>query len=441
MTVRDLDVRWARHDGKSIAYAVFGAGPVDVLLGQFWCPIDLMWELPQLASFLDELGRMARVIVFDALGKGASDGLPHPDAATIETYGDATLAVLDAMHVSRVVLFDTTGGGNGAVLAATYPQRVQSLIHVNLRTSYPAARNMPAADRAALAAELHGMQSLEWQDPRVAHDPELRHWWVRARRLLAPFEQWVADVEFAARADYGSVLSAVRVPTLVLHRSENTVFPVEVSRAEASRIPGSRFVELPGSESDIFLGDTRPVFAAIKQFLAEPEGEASHDRPLVTVLFTDIVSSTERLAAEGDDAWRRLLENLDRTMERVVASYRGQIVKPTGDGILATFDGPARAVRCAIAILDAAREQGVTLRAGLHTGEIEVRSSDVAGIAVHIANRIAALAAPNEILVSRTVVDLTLGSALEFEPLGEHELKGVPGTWPLFTVGIGEPAP
>jgi class 3 adenylate cyclase len=218
------------------------------------------------------------------------------------------------------------------------------------------------------------------------------------------------------------------------------MFPIEISRAEASRIPGARFVELPGSESDIFLGDTRPVFAAVEQFLSAPDTGA-HDRPLVTVLFTDMVSSTEQLAARGDDAWRQLLELHDRTMESIVAAHRGQIVNTTGDGILATFDGPARAVRCALAILDAAREDGITLRAGLHTGEIEVRQTDVAGIAVHIANRIAALAGPNEILVSRTVVDLTLGSALDFEPRGEHTLKGVPGSWPLFTISPAETAP
>jgi class 3 adenylate cyclase len=195
-----------------------------------------------------------------------------------------------------------------------------------------------------------------------------------------------------------------------------------------------RFVELPGAENDIFLGDTGPVLTEIQRFLREPETAATPDRVLATVLFTDIVSSTEQLAASGDDAWGRTLDEHDRTMARLVGTYRGRVVKSTGDGILATFDGPARAVRCAAELLDAARQQGITLRAGLHTGEIEIRPSDVVGIAVHTANRVSALAEPGDILVSRTVVDLTAGSGLQFEPRGEHELKGVPGSWPIFGV-------
>jgi class 3 adenylate cyclase len=194
----------------------------------------------------------------------------------------------------------------------------------------------------------------------------------------------------------------------------------------------ARFIELPGSEHDIFLGDTAPVLAEIEPFLREPETATTHDRVLATVLFTDIVASTEQLAASGDDAWGRALDEHDRTMDRLVASHRGRVVKSTGDGVLATFDGPARAVRCAAGMIDAASQQGITLRAGLHTGEIEIRPTDVIGIAVHTANRISALAQPGEILVSRTVVDLTAGSGLEFQPRGEHQLKGVPGTWTTF---------
>jgi class 3 adenylate cyclase len=206
-------------------------------------------------------------------------------------------------------------------------------------------------------------------------------------------------------------------------------------RGESDRspkLPAGRFVELPGSESDIFLGETTAVLSEIERFLHEPETAATRDRALATVLFTDIVASTERLAASGDDAWGRALDEHDRTMDRLVSSYRGRVVKSTGDGILATFDGPARAVRCAAEMIDAASQQGITLRAGLHTGEIEIRTTDVIGIAVHTANRISALAKPSEILVSRTVVDLTAGSGLQFEPRGEHQLKGVPGTWPTF---------
>jgi class 3 adenylate cyclase len=232
--------------------------------------------------------------------------------------------------------------------------------------------------------------------------------------------------------DFESAFSVIRMPTLVMHRRDNRVWDIATSRAEASKIQCARFVELPGAENDIFLGDTAPVLAEIERFLREPETAATPDRVLATVLFTDIVASTEQLAAGGDDAWGRTLDEHDRTMERLVAAYRGRIVKPTGDGILATFDGPARAVRCAVEMLEAAAAQGITLRAGLHTGEIEIRPTDVTGIAVHTANRISALAKPSEILVSRTVVDLTAGSGLQFEARGEHQLKGVPGTWPTF---------
>jgi class 3 adenylate cyclase len=227
-------------------------------------------------------------------------------------------------------------------------------------------------------------------------------------------------------------LGSVRAPTLVLHRRENKLWDVETSRATAALMPNARFVELPGSETDLFLGDTAPVLSEIERFLAEPEAEAVTDRVLATVLFTDIVGSTEQLAAHGDDAWRQLLDRHDKHADQIVRDYRGRIVRSTGDGILATFDGPARAVRCAAALLAAAAQKGITLRAGLHTGEIELRPPDIAGIAVHTASRIADLAGPNEILVSRTVVDLTAGSGLDFEPRGEHQLKGVPGTWVTY---------
>jgi class 3 adenylate cyclase/pimeloyl-ACP methyl ester carboxylesterase len=430
--VKDSEVRWAELEGKSIAYEVFGTGPIDLLFGQRWCPIDLMWDLPQLALFLSRLGSMARVITFDTLGSGASDRVVDRVAAPIELYADASLAVLDAAESARAVLFDATGGMSSATFAAMYPQRVQSLILVNFRSSYPEMRGLTRAQLVGFGRLLHGVRSLEVGNPRVAHDPSLRQWWERALRLRYTREDSVAQAEWGAGLDIESILPTIRVPTLVLHRRDNRLFDVERSRAAAAQIPNGQFVELPGSESDIFLGDTDPVFMELDRFLSAPETPIVHDRPLATVLFTDMVSSTEQLAARGDDAWRRLLDDHDATMNDIVSDYRGQLVKPTGDGILATFDGVARAVRCAAALLDGANRQGIALRAGLHAGEIEVRPTDIAGIAVHIANRISTLAGPNEILVSRTVVDLTAGSGLQFEARGEHKLKGVPGTWSIF---------
>lgn len=293
---------------------------------------------------------------------------------------------------------------------------------------------MSAEQRQKVALARLTTQSLEIENPRVAHDPVLRQWWGRARRLLNSPEVSLGHIEWGARIDVESALPAVRAPTLVLHRGENRLWDIEISRATANRIPGARFVELPGSETDLFLGDTAPVLAEIERFLRQAEPAVTDDRPLATVLFTDIVASTEQLAAIGDEAWRRVLDGHDDAVDRAVAAHRGRVVKTTGDGILATFDGPARAVRCADAIRDALAERGLVVRSGLHTGEIQLRHDDVAGIAVHIAARVAALAQPGEILVSRTVVDLTAGSGIAFESRGDYQLKGVPGTWPIFTV-------
>jgi class 3 adenylate cyclase len=374
---------------------------------------------------------MARVIVWDGRGFGASDPIRDPVAANAETFADDVGAVLDAAGSARATIFEMNASGQ-FIFAATNPERVRSLILVNLRSSYPELRDLGPEQCRQVAMRIRSPEWLRFENPRVAHDPVVQRWWGCAARLGNSPEEQAQNLAFAGQLDFGSVLPAIRMPTLVLHRRDNRVWDIERSRTAAGKIRRARFVELPGAENDIFLGDTAPVLAEIEQFLREPETASTHDRVLATVLFTDIVASTEQLAARGDDAWGQTLDAHDRTMDRLVESYRGRVVKSTGDGILATFDGPARAVRCAAEMLDAAAEQGITLRAGLHIGEIEIRPSDVIGIAVHTANRIAALADPSEILVSRTVVDLTAGSGLQFEPRGEHQLKGVPGTWPTF---------
>jgi class 3 adenylate cyclase len=429
--VRDAEVRYAERDGDYLAYTVFGGGPIDVAVSQSRFPIDLMWDLPQLAGFMETLGRMARVIAWDARGWGASDPVSDVDAR-FETYADDLHTVLDAAGSDRVTLFEMSAGPYSTLYAASHPERVRSLILVNLRPNISFLRELSPQQRKKLAMRLRSPERLQLENPRFAHDPVVQRWWAHAVHLQNSPEGTARNLEMGVDRDYAASLPTLRMPTLVLHRRDDRVFDIETSRAAAATIPGARFVELPGSEHDIFLGDTAPVLSEIERFLREPETAATPDRVLATVLFTDIVASTERLAAGGDEAWRRTMDEHDRTMERLVSAYRGRIVKPTGDGILATFDGPARAVRCAAELLDAAAEQGITLRAGLHTGEIEIRPTDVTGIAVHTANRITALADPGEILVSRTVVDLTAGSGLQFDLRGEHQLKGVPGTWPTF---------
>jgi class 3 adenylate cyclase len=430
--VRDVEVRYAVRDGHSLAFEVFGDGPFDIVVQQAVCPIDLMWDLPQLASFMETLGGFARVIAFDARGQGASDPFPEPGAATVEMGSDDVLAVIDAADSVRPTVFSMSASAGAVVYAATYPERVRSLICVHPRSSFPEFRGLSFEQRTRLARGLVTTQSLRVENPRVAHDPVLQQWWGRARRLLNSPVTAAQQIEFAARIDTEVAESAVRTPTLVLHRRDNRLWDIEASRAVASRIPGARFVEVPGSETDIFLGDTSPVLAEIERFLHQDEPASTDDRPLATVLFTDIVASTEQLAAMGDAAWRRILDDHDNLVDHAVATHRGRVIKKMGDGILATFDGPARAVHCAAAIRDAVAERGVVVRSGLHTGEIELRNDDVAGIAVHIASRVASLAGPGEILASRTVVDLTAGSGITFDSRGEHQLKGVPGEWLVF---------
>ncbi len=430
--MRDIEVRYVERDGHHLAFEVFGSGPCDVLLMQSSSPIDLLWDLPQLASFLDALGSVARVIAFDARGLGASDPVVDTSAASIEATCDDAVAVLDAADSRRATILSLSSGTAAVMFAATYPERVRSLVLAHLRTSHPELRNLSAEQRIKIARWLTTTQNLRTENPRVAHDPELQRWWGRARRLLNSPEATAKSIEWAGSIDTDAAAPAVRVPTLVLHRSENRLWDVETSRSAASRIPDARFVELPGSEVDLFLGDTEPVLAEIERFLAEDQASVIDDRPLATVLFTDIVASTEQLSTVGDNAWRRILDDHDTTVQHAVAAHRGRIIKVLGDGILATFDGPARAVRCAIAIRDAIGERGITMRAGLHTGEIELRNGDVAGIAVVIASRVADLAGPGQILASRTVVDLTAGSGVVFEPRGDHQLKGVPGEWSIF---------
>ena len=432
--VEEPEVRYAELDGDFLAFSVFGDGPIDLAIAQSRFPIDLMWGLPQLAAFMEALGRLARVIVWDARGVGASDPLRgDTTAANAEKFADDAVAVLDAAESDRVTIFEM-GSATSVAFAATYPERVRSLILVNFRLSFPEVQGS-GAELKRLALKLRSPERLRFENPRSAHDPVLQRWWGHAMRLANSPEGMVRNLVSAQHADVYNVLPAmgtIRTPTLVLHRRDNRVWDIETSREAASRLPNARFVELPGAENDIFLGDTAPVLAEIEQFLRKPETEPVTDRVLSTVLFTDMVASTEQLAARGDDAWRRALDHHDSTMDRIVSEYRGKLVKTTGDGIVATFDGPARGVRCAAELLDAANRQGITLRAGLHSGEIELRPADIAGIAVHIASRIASLAQAREVLVSRTVVDLTGGSGLHFESRGDHKLKGVPGTWAIY---------
>ncbi len=327
-------------------------------------------------------------------------------------------------------------GISEVAFAATYPQRVRSLILNGFRASYPEMRAIANDQRKSTALWLASTQGLKANNPRVAHDPVLRWWWGRAHRLGGNPQQVARQMEYASQVDLTPILEHVRAPTLVFHRQGDQMWDVDTSRTAADLIPNARFIELQGSEHDLYLGDTGAVLSEITRFSREPEANSEDDhRQLATVLFTDIVGSTAHLASVGDKAWRDLLDQHDRAIEDTVETFHGRVVNKLGDGMLAIFDGPARAVRCAVAIRDVLdTSYGMKTRAGLHTGEIELRGQDVAGMAVHTGARVAALAGEGEVLVSSTVKDLVGGSGLEFEDRGEQELKGVPGVWRLHAV-------
>jgi class 3 adenylate cyclase len=423
-----------QRDGASIAYEVFGDGPVDLVLQMGRFPIDLMWELPQLAEFLDRLGESARVIAYDQRGSGASDPLPTTGPVShVEVFAGDCLAVMDAVGCDRASHMSMYPSEAGAFLAATYPERVRSLILSHLRTSFPELRGLSIEQRRKIARVLSTTRGLRSDNPRVAHDPVLQRWWGRARRATSP-DAIARQIEWAAETDFEAILGTVQSPTLVLHRRDNHLWDVETSRAAASLIPNARFVEVPGSELELFLGDTGPVLEEVERFLSVPDVGVAHDRVLATVLFTDVVSSTPQLAEMGDRRWRDLIATHDVLVRAELDRFHGREIRFDGDGVVATFDGPGRAILCACAIRDAVGALGLDVRAGLHTGEIELRGDGIERIAVVIGKRVSSTAGPGQVFVSRTVADLIAGSVVELQDQGEHELKGVPGTWRLFSV-------
>jgi DNA-binding SARP family transcriptional activator/pimeloyl-ACP methyl ester carboxylesterase len=430
-------------DGVHIAYQVVGDGPFDLVFMSTWFShIDVQWEHPSFARFLRRLASFSRLILFDKRGTGESDPVSLPSLPTLESWIEDIVAVLDAARSPRTALMgDSSGGILATLFAATHPDRTTALVlsdaiaRGSSAPSYPsgALDKLTPQDIEATWGTESGLE-LETTAPSVANDRGFRSWWARYQRLSVSPAMAAAVWDMFRSVDVREVLPAIRVPTLVLHRRDNRWLPVEHGRFIADHVTGAKFVALEGADQWPYLGDSDALLDEVEEFLTGVRSGPSSDRVLATVLLTDIVASTVHMADIGDKKWRDLLDLHDQTTRRQLERFRGREVNTTGDGFAATFDGPGRAIRCACAIRDAVRSLGIDLRTGLHTGEIELRGSDVSGMAVHIGARVSALADPGEVLVSGAIPPLVVGSGIEFKDRGEHVLKGVPGTWRLFTV-------
>jgi class 3 adenylate cyclase len=438
------ETEYARSGGLHLAYQVLGNGPPDILLlDQWFSHMDAQWDVAPLAEFRERLASFGRLIMYDKRGSGLSDPLAPDHLPTIEEWMDDLPIVLNAVGSEKAAIITNLGGGIMATTyAAVHPERVASLILVDCFARFTATPDYPVGgteedvDRTLEEADLtmgRGLM-LDLFAPSIAGDERLRRAWARYERLAVSPGMTVATVRLLYESDVRSILPTIRVPTLVIHRAKGKGFPAEYGRYLAEHIPGARYVELPGMDNLIWAGDQDAILDEIQDFITGVRPAPTPKRVLATVLFTDIVDSTRRAAEVGDRAWRRILDEHFAITRRQLDRFDGRMIKSVGDGVLATFDGPARAVRCAAAIRDGVAELGLDLRAGLHTGEIELQPDDVAGLAVHIGARISALAGAGEILVSSTVKDLVVGSGLEFEDHGSRDLKGVPGEWRVFAV-------
>lgn len=439
------ETRYAWNGDISIAYQTLGDGPVDlVYLQGYLSNVELNWEHPACARFLQGLARSARVVMMDRRGLGCSERFTPADTPPLESLMDDVVAVLDEVGTRNPVLLATGDCGPiGCFLAATYPDRLGALILYGTSPSWRRSDEIPwgqtdeAIERENRATR-DALGDGTWTRnaaPSLFSDEGALRWAGRYERLsLTPGSVYWEGVRFG-QTDVRALLPSIRVPTLVLHRTDDPLDNVRSGRYLAEHIPGSRFRELPGADHLPWAGDQHAVLREVDGFLDVLKEEQAHlDRVLATVLFTDIVGSTAKSAAMGDGRWREVREEHDRIVRAQLARYRGREIQSLGDGFLATFDGPARGVLCAQAVVEGVKPLGIEIRAGLHTGEVQPEGDDLSGIAVAIAARIVNAAGPSEVLVSQTIRDLTAGSGLSFEDRGEHELKGVPDRWRLFAV-------
>jgi class 3 adenylate cyclase/pimeloyl-ACP methyl ester carboxylesterase len=421
-----------------------GSGPRDLIFIQGWLShLDFLWEDPFLARFFERLASFARLILFDKRGTGLSDRVAEAQLPTLEQRMDDVRAVMEAAGSERAALMGVSEGGPMSMLfAATYPDRVDALVMYASYAKWVKDADYPWAPTREDHENVAQIYERRWGEPlgigtfapSMRHDEGFKQGWARVLRAAASPAAAVALYRMNVDIDVRHVLPAIRVPTLLLHRTGDRVIDVNASRYLASRIASAKFVELPGDDHHFCVGDWQAIVGEAEEFLTGARPPSETDRILATVLFTDIVGSTGRAAELGDRAWRDVLERHHAAVRRELVRFRGREVDTAGDGFLAAFDGPARAVRAALAIGAAVPPLGLQVRIGLHTGECEVLGDKLSGIAVHIGARVAALAGPGEVLVSSTVKDLVAGSGLRFRARGAHELKGVPGAWQLYSV-------
>jgi len=436
------ETQFTRAGDVDIAYQVVGsASQLDLVFVPGWVShLEVMWELPEFARFLDRLAAMGRLILFDKRGTGLSDrvaGMPM-----LEQRADDIGAVMDAAGSARAaILAWGEGAGIAAMFAATHPQRVSALVLGSLAVKVTEGPRPFVADpemmqqlSAAVESGWGQASLVPFLAPSRADDTRFLSWYRRWERLSSTPSAAAATLRWAMASDLGPVLPAIQARTLLVHRTDAALFDAESVRAAAKLIPNARCAELPGADALPYIGDSDAMLDAIQEFLTGTHGTPDPDRSLATVLFTDIVGSTQQADQLGDRRWRYLLDEHHARIRRLLERFRGSEVDTAGDGFFATFDGPARAVRCAGAIEDTVRDIGIEIRAGLHTGEVERRGSSVTGLAVHAGARVAALAQASEVLVTSTVQMLVLGSGISFADRGEHTLKGVPGKWQLFAV-------
>jgi class 3 adenylate cyclase len=434
-------VRYAKSGDVHIAYRVFGQGSHDiVLVPGTTSHVELYWELPVNAYMLRRLTSFARVIVFDKRGQGLSDRVGEQ---TIEERIGDVVSVMDAAGSERATIYGWSEGGPMSLLfAATYPERTASLV---LFGSYASIQAAPWAitpeqwERFTVAMEKRWGQGIlvPLNAPSRATDEAFVRWGAQLERASASPGAIVALVRANYLIDVRHILPTIQSPTLIFHRVGDALVPVAAGRYLAEQIPGARYIELPGTDHMIQALDEDildRLLDEVEEFITGERQRLEPDRVLATLMFTDVVGSTERAVALGDTRWRELLTDFYATVRKELGTFRGRAVNTTGDGVLATFDGPARAIRCAQSILERVRPLGIQIRTGLHTGECELMGDDVGGIAVHIAARVQAKAEPDEVLVSSTVKDLVAGSQLRFADRGSHELKGVPDEWRLYAV-------